>query len=258
MPPGLSPQQIIRRHILSSIVQSERSYVESLKRILQEYKKPLLEAEPKLMSLRKLRVVFHRLKEVLQCHSMFQIALSSRVAEWDATEKIGDLFVASFSKSMVLDVYSDYVNNFTNAMALIKKACLTKPAFLEFLKKKQASNSDRITLYGLMVKPIQRFPQFILLLQDMLKNTQRGHADRLSLQLALTELETLAEKLNEQKRLVDQVAEIQQLAKSVGDRNLNKLLCGGQRQVVLCETLTETVYGERGQILNPRSVGCSC
>ncbi|XP_069775092.1 rho guanine nucleotide exchange factor 10-like protein isoform X2 [Narcine bancroftii] len=252
MPPGLSPQQIVRRHILSSIVQSERSYVESLKRILQEYKKPLMEAEPKLMSLRKLRVVFYRLREILQCHSMFQIALSSRVTEWDAMEKIGDLFVASFSKSMVLDVYSDYVNNFTNAMALIKKACLTRPAFLEFLKRKQASNSDRITLYGLMVKPIQRFPQFILLLQDMLKNTPRGHPDRLSLQLALTELETLAEKLNEQKRVVDQMAEIQQLAKSVGDRQLNKLLSSGQRQVALCETLTETVYGERGQILKSK------
>lgn len=35
---------------------------------------------------------------------------------------------------MVLDVYSDYVNNFTSAMALIKKACLSKPAFLDFLK----------------------------------------------------------------------------------------------------------------------------
>lgn len=35
---------------------------------------------------------------------------------------------------MVLDVYSEYVNNFTSAMSLIKKACLTKPAFLEFLK----------------------------------------------------------------------------------------------------------------------------
>lgn len=42
-----------------------------------------------------------------------------------------------FSKSMVLDVYSDYVNNFTNAMSIIKKACLTKPAFLEFLKVAQ-------------------------------------------------------------------------------------------------------------------------
>ncbi|XP_065710968.2 rho guanine nucleotide exchange factor 10-like protein isoform X4 [Patagioenas fasciata] len=253
MPEGLSPQQVVRRHILGSIVQSERSYVDSLKRILQDYRNPLLEMEPKVLSARKCQVVFFRLKEILQCHSMFQIALASRVAEWDTAEKIGDLFVASFSKSMVLDVYSDYVNNFTTAMSLIKKACLTKPAFLDFLKKRQMASADRVTLYGLMVKPIQRFPQFILLLQDMLKNTPKGHADRLSLQLALTELETLAEKLNEQKRLADQVAEIQQLCKSISDRSsLNKLLSSGQRQLLLCETLTETVYGDRGQLIKSK------
>ncbi|XP_069096781.1 rho guanine nucleotide exchange factor 10-like protein isoform X2 [Pleurodeles waltl] len=248
MPEGLTPQQVVRRHILSSIVQSETSYVESLKRILQDYRNPLWEMEPKALSARKCQLVFYRVKEILQCHSMFQIALSSRVAEWDTTEKIGDLFVASFSKSMVLDVYSEYVNNFTNAMLIIKKACLTKPAFLEFLKRKQAASPDRVTLYGLMVKPIQRFPQFILLLQDMLKNTPKGHLDRLSLQLALTELETLAEKLNEQKRVSDQVTEIQQLTKSVSDRSsLHKMLTSGTRQLLLCETLTETVYSDRGQ-----------
>ncbi|XP_075407349.1 rho guanine nucleotide exchange factor 10-like protein isoform X2 [Tenrec ecaudatus] len=253
MPEGLSPQQVVRRHILGSIVQSEGSYVESLKRILQDYRNPLMEMEPKVLSVRKCQAVFFRVKEILHCHSMFQIALSSRVAEWDATEKIGDLFVASFSKSMVLDVYSDYVNNFTGAMSVIKKACLTKPAFLEFLKRRQICSPDRVTLYGLMVKPIQRFPQFILLLQDMLKNTPRGHPDRLSLQLALTELETLAEKLNEQKRLADQVAEIQQLTRSVSDRSsLNKLLTSGQRQLLLCETLTETVYGDRGQLIKSK------
>ncbi|XP_023421505.2 rho guanine nucleotide exchange factor 10-like protein isoform X1 [Cavia porcellus] len=253
MPDGLSPQQVVRRHILGSIVQSEGSYVESLKRILQDYRNPLMEMEPKVLSVRKCQVVFFRVKEILHCHSMFQIALSSRVAEWDSTEKIGDLFVASFSKCMVLDVYSDYVNNFTNAMSIIKKACLTKPSFLEFLKRRQVCSPDRVTLYGLMVKPIQRFPQFILLLQDMLKNTPRGHPDRLSLQLALTELETLAEKLNEQKRLADQVAEIQQLTKSVSDRSsLNKLLTSGQRQLLLCETLTETVYGDRGQLIKSK------
>ncbi|KAG1961797.1 rho guanine nucleotide exchange factor 10-like protein [Pimephales promelas] len=252
MPEGLSGQQIVRRHILGSIIQSESSYLDSLKRILLEYKKPLMEAEPRILSLKKIQPVFYRLKEILQCHSMFQIALASRVAEWDSTEKIGDLFVASFSKSMVLDVYSDYVNNFTNAMALIKKACMSKPAFLEFLKKKQAASTDRITLYGLMVKPIQRFPQFILLLQDMLKNTPAGHQDRLPLQLALTELETLAEKLNEQKRLAEQLAEIQQLARSIGDRTLSKQLNSDQKQLILSETLIETVYGEKGQVLKSK------
>ncbi|XP_046896968.1 rho guanine nucleotide exchange factor 10-like protein isoform X3 [Hypomesus transpacificus] len=252
MPEGLTTQQIVRRHILSSIIQSERSYVDSLRRILQEYQKPLLEPEVRILNPKKVPPIFYRLREILQCHSMFQIALASRVAEWEDSEKIGDLFVASFSKSMVLDVYSDYVNNFTNAMALIKKACISKPAFLEFLKKKQSSSPDRITLYGLMVKPIQRFPQFILLLQDMLKNTPPAHPDRLPLQLALTELETLAEKLNEQKRMADQVVEIQQLARSIGDRNLSKLLNSDQRQLVLCEVLIETVYGEKGQVLKSK------
>ncbi|XP_036446684.1 rho guanine nucleotide exchange factor 10-like protein isoform X2 [Colossoma macropomum] len=252
MPDGLSSQQIVRRHILGSIVQSEISYLDSLKRILQDYQKPLLEAEPRILSPKKIQPIFFRLKEILQCHAMFQIALASRVAEWDRTETIGDLFVASFSKSMVLDVYSDYVNNFTNAMALIKKACMSKPAFLEFLKKKQAASADRITLYGLMVKPIQRFPQFILLLQDMLKNTPAGHRDRLPLQLALTELETLAEKLNEQKRLAEQLSEIQQLARSNSDRALSKQLNSDKKQLILCETLIETVYGEKGQVLKSK------
>uniref|UniRef100_A0A673YDY4 Rho guanine nucleotide exchange factor 10 like n=1 Tax=Salmo trutta TaxID=8032 RepID=A0A673YDY4_SALTR len=252
MPEGLSSQQVVRRHILGSIIQSERSYLESLRRILEDYQRPLLEADPRILSPRKIGPVFYRLREITQCHSMFQIALASRVAEWDSSEKIGDLFVASFSKSMVLDVYSDYVNNFTNAMALIKKACMSKPAFLEFLKKKQASSVDRITLYGLMVKPIQRFPQFILLLQDMLKNTPKGHVDCLPLQLALTELEMLAEKLNEQKRVADQIAETQQLARSVSDRSLSKQLISDQGSLVLCETLIETVYGERGQVLKSK------
>lgn len=47
--------------------------------------------------------------------------------------------------------------------------------------------------------------------------------DRLPLQLALTELEMLAEKLNEQKRVADQIAETQQLARSVSDRLLSKV-----------------------------------
>lgn len=63
----------------------------------------------------------------------------------------------------------------------------------------------------------------VYLHQDMLKNTPKGHVDRLPLQLALTELEMLAEKLNEQKRVADQIAETQQLARSVSDRLLSKV-----------------------------------
>ncbi|XP_058515812.1 rho guanine nucleotide exchange factor 10 isoform X2 [Ochotona princeps] len=251
MPEGLSPQQVVRRYILGSVVDSEKNYVDALKRILEQYERPLSEMEPRLLSDRKLRTVFHRVKEILQCHSMFQIALASRVSEWDAVEMIGDVFVASFSKSMVLDAYSEYVNNFSTAVAILKKTCATKPAFLEFLKS-QESGPDRVTLYSLMMKPIQRFPQFILLLQDMLKNTAKGHPDRLPLQMALTELETLAEKLNERKRDADQRCEMKQMAKAINERYLNKLLSSGNRHLLRSDDMIETVYNDRGEILKTK------
>ena len=56
-----------------------------------------MEADPRILSPRKIRPIFYRIREITQCHSMFQIALASRVAEWDSNEKIGDLVVASVS-----------------------------------------------------------------------------------------------------------------------------------------------------------------
>ncbi|XP_073911425.1 rho guanine nucleotide exchange factor 10 isoform X5 [Castor canadensis] len=252
MPEGLSQQQVVRRYILGSIVESEKNYVGALQRIVEHYEKPLSAMEPRVLSERKLRTVFHRIREILQCHCMFQIALASRVAEWDAVETIGDVFVASFSKSMVLGAYSEYVNNFSTAMAVLRKTCATKPAFLEFLKQSKESSPDRVTLYSLMMKPIQRFPQFILLLQDMLKNTSKGHPDRLPLQMALTELETLAEKLNERKRDADQRCEIKQIAKAINERYLNKLLSSGSRYLIRSDDVIETVYNDRGEIMKTK------
>ncbi|XP_037550995.1 rho guanine nucleotide exchange factor 10 [Nematolebias whitei] len=251
-PEGLMQQQLVRRCILSSILESEKNYLDALKRILEHYEKPLSQIEPRLLSDRKLKMVFYRVREILQCHFLFQIALASRVTEWDDLEMIGDVFVASFSKSMVLDAYSEYVNNFSTAMAVVRKTCASKPGFLEFLKNRQETSGDRMTLYGLMMKPIQRFPQFILLLQDMLKNTPAGHADRLPLQMALTELETLAEKLNERKREADQRCEIRHIAKAMNERYLNKLLSNGSRYLIRSDDMVETVYNERGEIIKTK------
>lgn len=44
-----------------------------------------------------------------------------------------------------------------------------------------------------------------LFLQDLLGNTSQGHPERMSLQLALSQLEQLAEQLNERKREAEQV-----------------------------------------------------
>ena len=103
-------------------------------------------------------------------------------------------------------------------MELAKSESKRNSAFADFLQVKQITAADRLNFFGLMVKPIQRFPPFILLLQDFLKATPTGHEDRMALQLALTTLESLAEMLNERKRESEQAAAFQAKLRSTGSK----------------------------------------
>lgn len=131
--------------------------------------KPLKESSPPILSQNKIDILFHRLPKILHCHTIFRIALSECVKSWDKDEKLGDVFVASFSKALVLDIYSDFINNFSVAMDLAKQESKRKTALADFFKVKQISAHDRLSFFGLMVKPVQRFPQFILFLQVSLE-----------------------------------------------------------------------------------------
>lgn len=52
----------------------------------------------------------------------------------------GVIIFQQFCKSMVLDAYSGYVNNFAKAMDTIKVACRTHLAFAQFLKVGDKAN----------------------------------------------------------------------------------------------------------------------
>lgn len=102
--------------------------------IYQDYKKPLEESSPPVLSQTKISTLFHLLPEILNCHTTFRIALADCVQCWDTDEKLGDVFVASFSKAMVLDIYSGFINNFSVAMDLAKQESKRKTALADFFK----------------------------------------------------------------------------------------------------------------------------
>ncbi|XP_070162011.1 rho guanine nucleotide exchange factor 10 isoform X2 [Polyergus mexicanus] len=247
-PPNLSPQQLKRRHIVAAIVHSENSYVSTLQRLVNDYKKPLEESSPPILSQSKIATLFHRLPEILQCHTLFRIALAECVRSWDKDEKLGDVFVASFSKAIVLDIYSGFINNFSVAMDLAKQESKRKTALADFFKVKQISAHDRLSFFGLMVKPVQRFPQFILFLQDLLKHTPQGHHDRMSLQLALTQLESLAEMLNERKREAEQFQAFKEMLRHVSGKLSHRPLSSTSRYLIREDNVTQLEFNQNGMI----------
>ncbi|KDR21446.1 rho guanine nucleotide exchange factor 10 isoform X3 [Zootermopsis nevadensis] len=252
-PAGLTPQQLKRRHIVPAIVHSENSYVATLQRLVNDYKKPLEESNPPILSSSKISTLFHRLPEILQCHTLFRIALAESIRNWDRDEKIGDVFVASFSKAIVLDIYSGFINNFSVAMDLAKMEAKRKSALADFLKVKQISAHDRLSFFGLMVKPVQRFPQFILFLQDLLKHTPQGHHDRMSLQLALTQLESLAEMLNERKREAEQFQAFKEMLRHISGKFAARPLSDGNRYLLREDNVTQLEFNQAGMITKSKS-----
>ncbi|XP_017779144.1 PREDICTED: rho guanine nucleotide exchange factor 10-like protein isoform X2 [Nicrophorus vespilloides] len=252
-PSDLTPQQLKRRMIVAAIIHSENSYVATLHRLVNDYKKPLEESSPPILSASKISTLFHRLPEILQCHTLFRVALAESVRNWDRDEKIGDVFFASFSKSIVLDIYSGFINNFSVAMDLAKMEAKRKSALADFFKVKQISSHDRLSFFGLMVKPVQRFPQFILFLQDLLKHTPQGHHDRMSLQLALTQLESLAEMLNERKREAEQFQAFKEMLRHISGKFSSRPLCDGNRYLLREDNVTQLEFNQCGLITKAKS-----
>ncbi|KAG5682621.1 hypothetical protein PVAND_011963 [Polypedilum vanderplanki] len=265
-PTNLTPLQLKRRHIISAIVHSENSYILSLERLVKDYKKPLEESNPPIMNNSKTSILFHRVPEILQCHLLLRIALSECIRNWDRDEKIGDVFISfmtqskgAFSKTHVLDVYSGFINNFSNAMDLAKVETKRKSAFADFLNVKQISAHDRLSFFGLMVKPVQRFPQFILFLQDLLKHTPQGHHDRMALQMALTQLESLADSLNERKREAEQYQAYKEMLSQIsGTFNTRFLSSSGsadQRHNYLLreDNVTQLEFGQNGSLVKTKA-----
>ncbi|KAF2349796.1 Dbl (DH) domain [Trinorchestia longiramus] len=217
MPPGLTPEQIKRRHIVASIVHSENNYVATLHRLVRDYRKPLEESKPPILSQSKVAILFHYVHGLLQCHTLFRIALTDCVRHWDRDEKIGDVFFACFSKGAVLEIYSEFINNFTRAMELAKLESRKKSIFADFLK-------------------------------DLLKHTPKGHPDRMSLQLALTQLESLAETLNELKRESEQHQAFKATLKQINSKFALRNISEGNRCLIRQDDATKLEFGPNGLI----------
>ena len=53
----------------------------------------------------KIDVIFQHVHRVLQCHAMFNIALSARMADWTPDEKVGDILYALVRMSVLTFQY---------------------------------------------------------------------------------------------------------------------------------------------------------
>ncbi|XP_060032839.1 rho guanine nucleotide exchange factor 17 isoform X2 [Erinaceus europaeus] len=199
------PQVDMRKHVTMTLLDTEQSYVESLRTLMQGYMQPLKQPENSLLCDPSLvDEIFDQIPELLEHHEQFLEQVRHCVQTWHSQQKVGDLLVQSFSKDVLVNIYSAYIDNFLNAKDAVRVAKEARPAFLKFLEQSMRENKEKQALSDLMIKPVQRIPRYELLVKDLLKHTPEDHPDHPLLLDAQRNIKQVAERINKGVRSAEE------------------------------------------------------
>ncbi|KAJ7419382.1 Rho guanine nucleotide exchange factor 17 [Willisornis vidua] len=196
----------MRKHVIMTLLDTEQSYVESLRTLMQGYMKPLKQPENSLLCDPSLvDEIFDQIPELLEHHEQFLEQIHDCVQNWHEKQKVGDLLVQSFSKDVLVNIYSAYIDNFLNAKDAVRMAKEARPAFMKFLEQSMRENKEKQALSDLMIKPVQRIPRYELLVKDLLKHTPEDHPDHPFLIDAQRNIKQVAERINKGMKSAEEV-----------------------------------------------------
>ncbi|CAH2095169.1 unnamed protein product [Euphydryas editha] len=197
IPLAISATQDTRTHVVVELYETEKSYVEALEILVKKYLQPLKSPEnANLLDAFVVDEIFYQVPAILNVHQVFLEQLRRRLEQWDLQQKVGDIFLDVFTKPTVMDTYMSFINNLKKAKETIKNAAASRPAFAKFLDAMARDHKGKLSLDNLLIKPVQKFPSYKLLIQRLIKHTDQSHPDHKLLLEAQKEIHDLLELIN--------------------------------------------------------------
>ncbi|XP_050530486.1 protein ECT2-like isoform X3 [Daktulosphaira vitifoliae] len=194
---NLSP----RYQIFTELLQTETNYVGILNTIISLYKIPLetMVEKEEYLNNTEIKIIFGDILPIYEVHSDMLKKIKQLAKTWEENSCIGNIII-EFSKDL-LRAYPPYINYFEKKREMLLHCDQTKPRFHAFLKVGQTRpECCRESLQELLIRPVQRLPSISLLLNDILKHTDKINPDHKALKLALESIREVMTFINEDKR----------------------------------------------------------
>ncbi|ODN06587.1 Rho guanine nucleotide exchange factor 17 [Orchesella cincta] len=163
-----------RGHVLAEIVETEKSYVDSLRILVKKYMEPLKASD--MVDNGLVDEIFFQVSgnatalaaqqiipSILRHHEQLLDDLQRTVT--DDNQCIGHVLLETFRKTTLLDCYSRFVNNWKNAKGSLKMAIASKPLLARFLEAQARQHKGKLSVDSLLIMPIQRIPRYELLVK---------------------------------------------------------------------------------------------
>ncbi|VVC31586.1 Hypothetical protein CINCED_3A022176 [Cinara cedri] len=191
-----------RYQVFSELLQTEINYVGVLNTIITVYKEPLeemIDKEDYLLNNTEIKIIFGNVLPIYQVHQEMLEELKCLATSWQEDSSIGSVFL-KYSSELV-KAYPPFVNFFEKTREMLMQCDQTKPRFHAFLKVGQTRpECCRQSLQELLIRPVQRLPSISLLLNDILKHSDKNNPDHQALVSALASIREVMTHINEDKR----------------------------------------------------------
>ncbi|CAH2252975.1 rho guanine nucleotide exchange factor 33 [Pelobates cultripes] len=154
-----------RQSAAKDLLESERKYVLNLSHILK-IRASLQGSDMKRSS--KERSFFpSSLRNLIQHHLDLLHILQERVLKWSRQGILGDIFLKlTNDENTFLDYYVAYLKDLPESISVIHIVVL-----------KETEEDIKSDLYILLFRVVQRIPEYLILLQNILKYTEQDHPD---------------------------------------------------------------------------------
>ena len=185
-------------YIAKEIMTSEKTYVDVLKLINIDFRdyvqKARLESKSGILPDHDFVKLFSNLPELMMLNEDLLRDFQERINNWDSHKKIADVII---KKGPYLKLYTVYIRDFSAMNFHFDEVCQRYPKFGKLVKEfEKMPRCQNLKLKHFMLKPVQRLPQYKLLLEDYLKHLDTDSIDWDDTTLALKIVSDAAEHAN--------------------------------------------------------------
>ncbi|NXU78819.1 FGD6 protein, partial [Oreotrochilus melanogaster] len=204
-------------HIAKEIMSSEKVFVDVLKLLHIDFRDAVAHASRQLgkpvIEDRILNQILYYLPQLYELNRDLLRELEERLSHWLEHQRIADIFV---KKGPYLKMYSTYIKEFDKNVALLDEQCKKNTGFASVVKDFEMSpRCASLALKHYLLKPVQRIPQYRLLLTDYLKNLLEESADYRDTQDALAVVIEVANHANDIMKQGDNFQKLMQIQYSL-------------------------------------------
>ncbi|KAI9100569.1 hypothetical protein DFS34DRAFT_648488 [Phlyctochytrium arcticum] len=192
---NLSKAEMMRLCSVYELIETEADYVRDLTLMINFHKTQLQATQ--ILTDEEIDLLFSNIDQLVPVNQQLLDRLHEKRDSDPFIPEVGDALV---DVSDSFRVYTTYCGNYPEAMKLVHKL-QARADMKEKLETMMNSPEGRgLSLESFLIKPVQRICKYPLLIRELQKHTDKLSKDTISLNLAMTKIESVVTLVNEYTR----------------------------------------------------------